>query len=70
MCCCLWCTLDARRTFTITPAPAAPQVDDPDVRIAAYTLFGSYARLLEEEFAPLLDDVVPALLQSCQATGM
>lgn len=48
---------------------AVDELDDPDVRIAAYTLFGSFARLLEESFAPLLPRVMPALFQSCEASG-
>ncbi|EDQ92037.1 uncharacterized protein MONBRDRAFT_35836 [Monosiga brevicollis MX1] len=46
------------------------EVDDPDVRVASFTMFGSFARLLEDSFAPCLPTIMPLVLNSTRAAGV
>jgi len=41
-------------------------MDDPDVRTALYTFFGSMAVVMRSTFGSVLGDLMPYLFKSCQ----
>jgi hypothetical protein len=46
------------------------EVDDPDVRVAAFALYGSFARVLEARFSRYLETVMPQVLSSSRASDV
>lgn len=41
-------------------------MDDPDVRTALYTFYGSMAVVMRADFGSYMQDIMPFALKSCQ----